>query len=325
MNAKGKVMRKFLISLLLAGVAATPAIAQDDARAQMRAEREAARSDARESRQEARDSRQDSHVDRSSESDRPQYSAPSAPEPAARVEGGHAQFGGYTAPEHFGGGGAVRPDYSGGGGHYQGAPQAMPGEPRGPRTVYAPQGDSRDSRDSVRDWRSDERQQMHAVRPTMIERGATIRDRGDLRQPDHPLPGVLRTRTPVVSNEPRPGTQPPPRETPGTQLAQAQHSNWHTDWRHDSRYNWADWRRRHHSLFHVGFYYDPYGWDYSPFQIGWRLWPSYYSYNYWLNDPYDYRLPYAPPGYRWVRYYNDALLVDMWDGQVEDVIYDFFW
>jgi Ni/Co efflux regulator RcnB len=38
-----------------------------------------------------------------------------------------------------------------------------------------------------------------------------------------------------------------------------------------------------------------------------------------------YRLPFAPPGYRWIRYYDDALLIDTWDGQVVDVIYDFFW
>ncbi|WP_409574764.1 RcnB family protein [Sphingopyxis sp. PET50] len=30
-------------------------------------------------------------------------------------------------------------------------------------------------------------------------------------------------------------------------------------------------------------------------------------------------------GYRWVRYYNDALLVDTYSGEVVDVIYDFFW
>ena len=29
-------------------------------------------------------------------------------------------------------------------------------------------------------------------------------------------------------------------------------------------------------------------------------------------------LPYAPPGYRWIRYYDDALLVDTWDGTVVD-------
>src|SRR5438309_4161558 len=137
---KVTVMRKFLISLLLAGAAATPAIAQDDVRAQIRAERQA-RAD---SRQEAREPRQDSRADRSS-GERPQYTPP--PAPAARVEGGgHAQFGGYAAPEHFnGGGGAVRPDYSGGG--YYHAPANSPAEARGgPPTVYvSPRGDSPDS------------------------------------------------------------------------------------------------------------------------------------------------------------------------------------
>ena len=38
-----------------------------------------------------------------------------------------------------------------------------------------------------------------------------------------------------------------------------------------------------------------------------------------------YRLPYAPPGYRWIRYYDDAMLIDTWDGTVVDVIRDFFW
>jgi Ni/Co efflux regulator RcnB len=36
-------------------------------------------------------------------------------------------------------------------------------------------------------------------------------------------------------------------------------------------------------------------------------------------------MPYAPPGYRWIRYYDDLVLVDTWDGRVADVIYDFFW
>jgi len=28
---------------------------------------------------------------------------------------------------------------------------------------------------------------------------------------------------------------------------------------------------------------------------------------------------------RWIRYYDDALLVDTWNGEVVDVIYNFFW
>jgi Ni/Co efflux regulator RcnB len=101
--------------------------------------------------------------------------------------------------------------------------------------------------------------------------------------------------------------------------------HWRTDWRHDHRYDWRNHRRHHRSIFRLGFYFDPFGWGYHRYGIGWRLWPSYYSSNYWLNDPYQYRLPYAPYPYRWVRYYNDALLVDTFTGQVVDVIYDFFW
>ena len=29
--------------------------------------------------------------------------------------------------------------------------------------------------------------------------------------------------------------------------------------------------------------------------------------------------------YRWVRYYDDVMLVDIYTGQVVDVIYNFFW
>jgi Ni/Co efflux regulator RcnB len=38
-----------------------------------------------------------------------------------------------------------------------------------------------------------------------------------------------------------------------------------------------------------------------------------------------YRLPPAYPGTQWIRYYDDALLVDIWTGEVVDVVYDFFW
>ena len=145
---------------------------------------------------------------------------------------------------------------------------------------------------------------------------------GGLVQPDKPLPRVLRTRIPVVSDTPREGTQPPPRTDLGRRHADVQ---WSTNWRHSSRYDWWGWRRTHHSFFHLGLYYDPFGWGYQPYEIGWRLWPAYYSSRYWISDPWYYRLPYAPPGYRWVRYYDDLLLVDTWNGEVVDVIRDFFW
>ena len=104
------------------------------------------------------------------------------------------------------------------------------------------------------------------------------------------------------------------------------HAVWqHHDWRNDRRYDWRDYRRSNWSLFHFGFYNDPFGYGYNRFQIGWSLWPSYYGSNYWINDPWQYRLPPAYGPYRWVRYYADALLVDTYTGEVVDVVYDFFW
>ncbi len=36
-------------------------------------------------------------------------------------------------------------------------------------------------------------------------------------------------------------------------------------------------------------------------------------------------MPPAEYGTRWVRYYDDVLLVDTYTGEVIDVIHDFFW
>ena len=131
----------------------------------------------------------------------------------------------------------------------------------------------------------------------------------------------MRTRGPVVSDVPRPGTQPPMR----VDNRRRGEVRWSGDWRRDNRYDWRNWRERNRSRFRVGIYYDPFGWGYQQFEIGWRMWPNYYSSNFWINDPWDYRLPYAPPGTQWVRYYNDAVLVDMYTGEVVDVIHGFFW
>jgi hypothetical protein len=100
---------------------------------------------------------------------------------------------------------------------------------------------------------------------------------------------------------------------------------WSNDWRRDHRYDWRNYRNSHRSIFRLGRYYDPYGWGYRRFSIGFSLGSSYYGSNYWLDDPWMYRLPPAYGPYRWVRYYDDALLVNIYSGQVVDVLYNFFW
>ncbi|MEK6542119.1 MAG: RcnB family protein [Pseudomonadota bacterium] len=101
---------------------------------------------------------------------------------------------------------------------------------------------------------------------------------------------------------------------------------WDRSWRSDRRYDWYDHRSRYRDQYSWGRYYSPYrNWDYRRISIGFSLWPLFYSDQYWINDPWQYRLPDAYGPYRWVRYYDDALLVDVRSGEVVDVIDNFFW
>ena len=104
-------------------------------------------------------------------------------------------------------------------------------------------------------------------------------------------------------------------------------NRWNRDWRRDSRYDWQRYRSSNRSFYRLSPYSDPYGsrYGYQRFSIGSLLNSFFYSNRYWIQDPYDYRLPYASSGYRWVRYYDDVLLVDTRTGYVVDVINNFFW
>jgi Ni/Co efflux regulator RcnB len=100
-------------------------------------------------------------------------------------------------------------------------------------------------------------------------------------------------------------------------------NSWNRNWRNDRRYDWHRYRDNHRSVFHLGLYIDPFGYGYQPYSIGYELPPIYFGQQYWI-DPGMYELPYPPPGTQWVRYWNDALLVDVYSGQIVDVIQGFF-
>ncbi|HYE29294.1 MAG TPA: RcnB family protein [Allosphingosinicella sp.] len=103
-------------------------------------------------------------------------------------------------------------------------------------------------------------------------------------------------------------------------------SSWNRDWRRDHRYDWQRYRHSNRNLFRRGGYYSPYrGYNYNRLSIGLILDSLFYSNRYWIADPWQYRLPPAPYGTQWVRYYDDVVLVDVYTGEVLDVIYDFFW
>jgi Ni/Co efflux regulator RcnB len=253
-------MRKLLLSILLASVAATPALATQ-----------------------ARDTNKNSTAQQYR--DRPQHS------------------GRLTAPSR------TQPTHQG---SRQSAPLASRPVPQGalPERVARPPRTERPNR-------------IEKVPGTPVERRPEIvRRPPETRLPSttRPAPRTLPKR-PVVSTVPRPGTEPPLKP----QVRPTPRPQWNTNWRNNRRYDWGDWRRHHRRRFHLHAYIDPFGWAYYRYWIGWRLWPGYYSSRFWIVDPWEYRLPPAPPGTRWIRYYNDALLVDMWSGEVVDVIHDFFW
>ncbi len=101
---------------------------------------------------------------------------------------------------------------------------------------------------------------------------------------------------------------------------------WDNNWRRENRYNWYSYRSHNRSLFSSGSYYSPYrNYSYRRLSIGFFIDSLFYGNRYWINDPWQYRLPDAYGPYRWVRYYDDALLVDIYSGEVVDVINNFFW
>lgn len=102
---------------------------------------------------------------------------------------------------------------------------------------------------------------------------------------------------------------------------------WNRGWRNDERYDWNRARLRNRNAYRLPRYYAPQGagYGYRRFGVGYQLSRSLFARDYWLDDPFAYRLPPAYGPYRWVRYHGDALLVDLRTGRVIDVVYDIFY
>lgn len=101
---------------------------------------------------------------------------------------------------------------------------------------------------------------------------------------------------------------------------------WNNGWRNDRNYNWGDYRRSNRFVYRPGPYYAPYrSHSYSRVGIGFYLDSLFFQPRFFVNDPSYYRLPPVYGPYQWVRYYDDVVLVDIYTGEVVDVIHDFFW
>lgn len=102
---------------------------------------------------------------------------------------------------------------------------------------------------------------------------------------------------------------------------------WDRGWRNNNRYDWQGYRAYNRGFFQLPRYYAPQGWGYGyrRFGIGLTLNSILFDQDYWIDDPEYFRLPPAYGPYQWVRYYNDALLVDVRSGYVVDAVYDIFY
>ncbi|URW75623.1 RcnB family protein [Sphingomonas donggukensis] len=89
------------------------------------------------------------------------------------------------------------------------------------------------------------------------------------------------------------------------------------------RDDWRGWRDRNRNLYARGTWRAPF--RYTSFRVGGRIAPSYYGTRYYIADPWRYRLPPARGYQRWVRHYNDVILVDTRRGTVVSVIRNFYW
>ncbi|PCD04767.1 hypothetical protein COC42_06790 [Sphingomonas spermidinifaciens] len=88
------------------------------------------------------------------------------------------------------------------------------------------------------------------------------------------------------------------------------------------RNDWRDWRGRNRALYARGNWRAPF--RYNQWRPGVRIAPVYYGQRYWINDPYRYRLPAVRANQRWIRHYDDVVLIDYRRGVVVDVIRGFY-
>ncbi|MEP6785999.1 MAG: RcnB family protein [Sphingomonadales bacterium] len=145
------------------------------------------------------------------------------------------------------------------------------------------------------------------------ERRELQRDRQDVREERRDLNRAYRNGDPRQIREERRDYRDARQEYRGD--ARDARRNWGRD-------DWRGYRDQNRSLYRGGAWRSEY--RYQQFRPGVRIGVGYYSPRYVISDPWRYRLPAAGFSQRWVRHYNDVLLVDVRSGRVIDVIRGFY-
>jgi Ni/Co efflux regulator RcnB len=91
--------------------------------------------------------------------------------------------------------------------------------------------------------------------------------------------------------------------------------------------NWSNYQRNFRSpqRYRGPSYVRPRGWYSQRWTFGQFLPSLFWTSNYWINDYYYYGLQAPPPGTVWVRDGFDAILIDRYDGQIIQVVYDVYY
>ena len=318
-------MRKVIIGMLMAATAATPVLAQDnegwrgrhrdggeqrsEQTTEQRAERAQERQQVREQRQEQRQEssgRQQAYQQRQSEA---QAQAQVDSQIRAQQQVAEQRRGGGGTWNRGGADGQVRTQAYDGGGRNRGGDNGQ--------------------REALRQQIEQSRRSNEQVRAGMPERY----QRGAIRN-EQRYESQLRDQYRRDGNRDgnrdgyrgdRNGSRDYDRGSYRGDRSSRNH-DWNRNWRSDNRYDWQRYRYQNRNVFRGGNYYSPYrNYSYNRLNIGFVLDELFFGRNYWISDPWQYRLPPAPYGTQWVRYFDDVVLVDVYTGEVVDVIYDFFW
>ena len=94
--------------------------------------------------------------------------------------------------------------------------------------------------------------------------------------------------------------------------------------RRETREDWRDYRRTHRNVFTRPAFTWPRGYSYRRLSVGATLDRLFWGPQYRLNYG-TYRLPYPGRNRAWVRYGNDALLINTRNGRVITVYNNFFY
>jgi Ni/Co efflux regulator RcnB len=144
--------------------------------------------------------------------------------------------------------------------------------------------------------------------------------------PNNHKPQPPQHRPPAV--KPPPGNhkpQPPQHRPPMVKPPKPRPPSWRPPQWHKPRAAQWYWRGKWVNRVHGPAFHYPVGWSYRYWTIGDILPGLFLSSAYYYDNvrPLGLRVP--PPGYRWVRYGPDLLLVNLRTGSVEQVAYGVFY